>query len=197
MEEHADGDNEARRRTLIGSLVGAVAGTVFVLINADTALPSSPAIVVRVAGVLLGIGLAVLALRGMRRLAGGPLPRGGGASTGFSRGFGLIVAAEAVGLFAGTRVRATVFDRPWLGVGWVAVVVGVHFLCLGWIWRAPPLRVLGAGQTVLGVAGLAVGWSLDSAAAAAGGVRPGLRRSALCLLGVRVFSAFGVRWSTR
>lgn len=162
-----EGPSGYRRGELVGGLIGAVAGTVFAVLNAGV-LDDALAVAVRILGVVLGLGLAALAWRGLRRAG----PDAGPAGRGFSRGYWWIVLAEVAALFAGTRVLDAVFDRGYLGVTWVAVVVGVHFFGLGWLWHAARLYALAAAMTVLGLAGLILGWTLDSAVVA--GVVAGL-----------------------
>jgi hypothetical protein len=61
-------------------------------------------------------------------------------------------------------------------VGWVSVVVGVHFLALSVIWRFPLFRYLGAAIALCGATGMAAAAAGATAAVVAGtgGVLPGL-----------------------
>lgn len=169
-----------RRAELLGGLIGAVAGVAFVVLNAGV-LGDPLALVVRIVGVLTGVLFAGSAVRRMRAASAA----GGSARGGFSRGYWWIVLAEVVALLAGVRVLDAAFDRAYLGVAWVAIVVGVHFFGLGRLWHAARLYALAAAMTGFGLVGLVLGWARDSATVA--GVVAGVG-SAVALFVVSWFS---------
>ncbi|MFF4776951.1 hypothetical protein ACFY05_29210 [Microtetraspora fusca] len=72
----------------------------------------------------------------------------------FSRGYLVVVAAEAILLFGGIRLLAMWELPKEVNVAWVALVVGVHFIVLAPIWKEWGIAVPGVLLTVLGAAGL-------------------------------------------
>ena len=70
----------------------------------------------------------------------------------FGRAYWIIVLIEAVLLFAGTRLLASL-GHPELGVAWVAVVVGTHFFALGWVFGLDRFHVLATVVTLCGIGG--------------------------------------------
>ncbi|GAA2700706.1 hypothetical protein Apa02nite_088610 [Actinoplanes palleronii] len=135
-----------------GSVVALTFGTVFVVANSGGLAAPWP-LVIRVAGVLVAVVLAVLLY--LRTRAATAVTSSGGA--GFAdRRYWYVVAAEVVALFGGLSVINRVFEAPAVAVAWVAVVVGVHFFALAWAWRMPLYHWLGGAMTVLGLAGFLV-----------------------------------------
>ncbi|MFC4019321.1 hypothetical protein ACFOW4_15420 [Micromonospora sp. GCM10011542] len=148
---------------MIGSMIALSFGTVFILVNSG-GLPDPWPLVVRVVGLLVA-GLLVVALVRAARTAP---PEARAPVSGFThRGYWSIVALEAVALFGGLAVINGVLHRSAVSVAWVAVVVGVHFFGLAWIWRMPLFHGLGAAMTVLGLAGFVI-YALGGSAAAVG-----------------------------
>ncbi|MFF7589264.1 hypothetical protein ACFZCK_17425 [Kitasatospora purpeofusca] len=137
-------------------LIGAAFGLAFVLANA-AALPAAVGVLLRVLAILAFLRL-LLALR--RRPAdagtGADTTAGEAAAPLFGRGYRLVVAAEvAVGL-AGLVVINPVLHAPKATVGWIALVVGLHFFGLAVVWRQPSLNALAAAMSGCGAAGLAL-----------------------------------------
>jgi hypothetical protein len=120
----------------VGSLVGAVAGLVFIEVNAG-ALPDPVGAVVRVVGVLAF--LAVLWFSVLRRRSGADRGTDGGGrmSSEGVRVYWFSVLAEVVCIPLGALVLNQVFHRPELVVVWVVAVVGAHFLPFARIFHAP------------------------------------------------------------
>ncbi|MDY0811920.1 hypothetical protein [Kitasatospora purpeofusca] len=161
--------------------IGAAFGLAFVLANA-AALPAAVGVLLRVLAILAFLRL-LLALR--RRPAGagtGADTDGGAGATGgeaaaplFGRGYRLVVAAEvAVGL-VGLVVINPVLHAPKATVGWIALVVGLHFFGLAAVWRQPSLNALAAAMSGCGAAGLALAATGVPAAVVAtvAGILPG------------------------
>jgi hypothetical protein len=177
-------------RDRVGRLVGAGFGLVFVATNAGS-LPAAAAGPLRAAAVAAFVWVAVLARR-----PGSPPPGGPSAArAGFGRRYWYVVAAEGIALAAGLVVLNPVLHAPEAGVGWIALVVGVHFFGLAVAWHAPALRLLGASITVCGLAGLALAAAGVSPAvtAAVSGVLPG----ALLLASVGAPSLWGAPRAVR
>jgi hypothetical protein len=99
-----------------------------------------------------------------------------GARSGFGLGYWLVVAGEAAAIPAGAAVLNGPAGLPHAVVGWVSVVVGVHFVVLAAIWRFQLLRLLGVAITLSGVAGMtaaAIG-APSAVIDMVGGVLPGV-----------------------
>lgn len=140
----------------IGALIGASFGLLFLIVNTVHFSILGRTLVIAV-GVIVFVGIAVLAVRGLLR------KRGGGGRLGESgergrrertswRSYWIIVLIEAVLLFAGTRLLASL-GHPELGVAWVAVVVGTHFFALGWVFGLDRFHVLATVVTFCGIGG--------------------------------------------
>lgn len=159
-------------RDQVGRLIGAGFGLVFIEANAG-ALPSGVGVALRVVGLAAFLGLVFL---GRRR--GAQAAETGGQPTGTSFGgrYWLIVVAEVVAVAAGLAVINRVLHTPQATVGWLALVVGVHFYGLAVAWRRPSLRTLATGMSVCGALGLVLAFSGAPAAVVAlvAGIAPGL-----------------------
>ncbi|GGT00911.1 hypothetical protein GCM10010176_051190 [Nonomuraea spiralis] len=138
---------------MTGLLVGAVFGAVFVVVNARGPLDPVTANVLRAAACLAAAAVLAMWFRTARRER--PAPAAPAARRGmFGAGYLAVVVAEAVLLFGGLRVLAAL-GRPEEGnVGWVAFVVGVHFVALAPIWKDWSIAVPGVALTLLGAGGL-------------------------------------------
>lgn len=107
-------------------------------------------IAVRVVGAVVGIAIIARAIR-LRRADPGPAEP----SMFASRGYRLVVAAEVVALVAGS-IALIATGRAEFQIGWVALVVGVHFVGFGKLFAAR-YHVLGGALIVAAIAGLVVG----------------------------------------
>ncbi|QJY45827.1 hypothetical protein [Pseudonocardia broussonetiae] len=157
----------------IGALVGGSFGLVYVLVNAGAlGTPAGPA--VQAAGVLAFVALLVAVLRRRGTGPAGP-PR-------FTRGYWLVVLAEAVAIVVGAQVLTALGLPP---LPWVTVVVGVHFLPLARMWSAPSLARVGVALALCGAAGLvaAVTGASPAVVALLAGVLPGALLLGGALLG--------------
>ncbi|MGW2373129.1 hypothetical protein [Kitasatospora sp. NPDC001683] len=85
------------------------------------------------------------------------------------------MVAEVVAIVAGLAVINKVLHTPEATVGWVALVVGVHFFGIAVAWRRPAMHVLGVGLAACGALGLVLAFCGASAAvvALATGIAPG------------------------
>jgi hypothetical protein len=135
----------ARMRRLIGGAFGLV----YVVAGAG-ALPSPTAPVLRLLAIAAFVGLLITA----RMIITGPGDRAPETAP-FSRGYWIVVAAEAVAIGTGVVVLAVMLHAPRAILGWVTLVVGVHFFGLAHVWKRRFYTWLGAVITACGVAGLA------------------------------------------
>ncbi|MFF2578206.1 hypothetical protein [Streptomyces goshikiensis] len=169
-----------RERT--GRIIGASFGLAFIQVNAG-ALPVAAGTALRVLAVAAFVAL-LITLRRAPAPASGPGPRPAprpeaaaeaAPAVHFGRRYRYVVAAEAVVGVAGIVVINNVLHTPRATVGWIALVVGVHFFGLAVVWRMPALHLLGAGLSGCGAAGLALAaaGAPQAAVAAVAGVLPG------------------------
>lgn len=77
-------------------------------------------------------------------------------SSWYDRGFWLIVAAEVALFQAGFQVLRALDAPPQASVGWIALVVGAHFVAFARLWREPSIAAVGVIVFALGAAGLAM-----------------------------------------
>ena len=128
----------------LGSLISAIAGLIFVLVNAG-AFGGPLDVVLRVLGVV--VFAAVIWFAVLRRAAGRPGPE---PSPGALRTYLICVGGEVVAIPLGAQLLIRVLDRPQLTPVWVVLVVGVHFLPFARAFRVPLFRTL--GWTLVGLA---------------------------------------------
>lgn len=120
------------------------------------------AVPLAVVGVAIALGLTGWALRFGR--SGGGLPPGGGrADSPFGKGYGIAVLLMLVGIFAGSRLLASL-DLPQATPAWVLFVVGAHFAPFAKLFGSNRYLLLAAllcGTAVLAVVLGAIGleWS--------------------------------------
>ncbi|MFI5641715.1 hypothetical protein ACIA8H_30425 [Streptomyces goshikiensis] len=163
-----------------GRIIGASFGLAFIQVNAG-ALPVVAGTALRVVAVAAFVALLVTLRRAPAPApASGPGPRPALAAEAapavhFGRRYRYVVAAEAVVGVAGIVVVNNVLHTPRATVGWIALVVGVHFFGLAVVWRTPVLHWLGAGLSGCGAAGLALAatGAPQATVAAVAGVLPG------------------------
>jgi hypothetical protein len=142
------------RRLPLGSVIGAVAGLVFVLANAGE-LPAAAAF--RVAGVIAFVLVIVVLRRG-------PAPEPPQPSRTALRTYLLCVAGEVVAIPVGALVIRGLDGPSELVVVWVVFVVGVHFLPFARAFGLPVFGVLAWTLIVLAVAGGALTLAVDASA---------------------------------
>ncbi len=132
----------------VGSLVGAVGGLLFVLVNAGEL--GAAALPLRVLGVVAfaaAVGFAVVRGAG----PGGPAP-----SRSALRTYGWSVTAMVVAVVLGAQVLARVLDRPELTPVWVVFVVGAHFFPFARAFGVPLFASLAVVLMAVAVAGAVV-----------------------------------------
>ncbi len=156
----------------MGAAIGAVFGLVYVLVNAGE-LPSAASLTIRLLGAAAFAGLVVTLV--VRRNVGSGAGQRDSRAAGFSRGYWMVVGVEVVALFGGLRLINGPLDIAEASVGWVSLVVGLHFVALAVVWRNPFVRWLGVAIAVCGAIGLALALADASVAAIAviSGIVPG------------------------
>ena len=141
----------------IGSIVGATAGLVFVLVNAS-AVPA-PILWRTLAVVAFAAVIWFVVLRGTDLEQVPP-------SRAALRTYGFSVVAMVVALPMGARVLSDVLDRPSAVLVWVVLVVGVHFLPFANAFHLPVFRWLSASLLVVALVGAVPTLATNSATAA-------------------------------
>ncbi|MEU7866977.1 hypothetical protein [Dactylosporangium sp. NPDC049140] len=151
------GENNGPRRVpghIIGSIIATGFGTGFIAGNCGKLDDPWPQ-VLRVGAALAAAALIIAVLRPRGAApAGGPRPDRAGRFMG--RGYWIVVAIEVLALFGGLAVINAVLHRFEVSVAWVALVVGLHFYGLGYVWSAPMYHWLATAMTVLAAAGFVV-----------------------------------------
>jgi len=135
-------------RTLtIGHLISGSFGLVFMLVNGGW-LPPAGRLLLNIVGVAAFVFVFLAFVVSTRRY-GNSRP-----GEGFTGRYWLIVGAEAVLLFGGLAVIRSV--QPAAALGWIALIVGLHFIPMAWLWPTGRAELLAIGitMTVLGVIGL-------------------------------------------
>lgn len=167
----------------IGSLIGGAFGLVFLIVNSSqfSTVGRIGVLVVGIAVFAVIVFIAMRSLRRMGRMGRGralaadaqtptadtraPAADGSVSETAtdsavrgahpFGRSYWVIVAIEALALFAGTRLLSGI-GHPELGVAWVAFVVGTHFYALGSVFKLGRFHVLATVVTACGIVGFIV-----------------------------------------
>lgn len=141
----------------IGSVVGAIAGLVFVLVNAD-AVPAS--LVWRIAGsVAFAAVVWFVVLRGPELTQAPP-------SQAALRTYGLSVMAMLVALPVGAAIISNVLDKPNAVLVWVVFVVGAHFLPFARAFHLPVFLWLSLCLIIVAVVGAVPALASNSETAA-------------------------------
>ena len=141
----------------VGSIIGAIAGLVFVLLNAG-AVPDP--LIWRIAAVAaFAAVMSFLVLRG--RVATPEPP-----SRTALRIYGLSVLAMVVAIPVGASVISNVLDRPNAVVVWMVFVVGAHFWPFARAFGLPFFRWLSASLVMVSILGAVPALASNSATAA-------------------------------
>jgi hypothetical protein len=141
----------------IGSIIGAIGGLVFVLVNAG-AIPGTVYWEVAAVAAFLAIAYFVV-LRGPR--VHQPAP-----SRSALRTYGICVAAMVVAIPLGASLITNVLDKPDAVPIWVVFVVGVHFLPFARAFHLPVFRWLAVALMLVAALGTTLLLVSDDAAAA-------------------------------
>lgn len=143
----------------IGSLIGATAGLVFVLVNAG-AVPAS--ILWRIAAAVTFVAIIwFVVLQGPQAEQVPP-------SREAMRAYGISVVAMVVAIPVGARILSNVLDKPNAVLVWVVFVVGAHFLPFAHAFHLPVFRwlSLSASLVVVSIIGAVPTLATNSATAA-------------------------------
>jgi hypothetical protein len=132
----------------LASLIGTVAGALFILINAGGTGDAAAA--VRLVGIVLFVAALVWGVVRAPQAAPATVSERAG------RIYWSSVIAEIVAIPVGASVINNVFDRSELTVLWVVAVVGLHFLPFSRAFGAPMYAWLGATMILLAAAGTMV-----------------------------------------
>ena len=165
------------RNRPIGSVIGAIAGLAFVLINVGTVPAPLLWRLLAASGFVAIIFFVVL--RGSEADQVSP-------SRSAVRTYGISVAAMVLAIPLGATIITNVLDRPNAVLVWVVFVVGVHFLPLAHAFHLPVFRWLSASLVVVSVVGAVPTLTSDSATTAG---RTGVAAGFVLLL----FAAVGPR----
>jgi hypothetical protein len=141
----------------IGSVIGAVAGLLFVIVNAGT-VPAAVFWRITAAGVFAAIVWFVV-LRGPEVDRVPP-------SRSALRTYGISVATMLVAIPLGAAVISNVLDRPNAVLVWVVFVVGAHFLPFAQAFQLPIFRWLSLSMIAISLLGAVPTLASDSATAA-------------------------------
>jgi hypothetical protein len=145
---------------LIGILVGATGGLAFVLENTHAPLHAAVSVTLRIIAVVALIVLVTLGVFAGRPWSRQRSPserrRAKDETSWYGRRFWLIVAAEFALFQAGFQALRALNAPPQASVGWIALVVGLHFVAFARLWREPSVALLGVIVSALGAAGLAM-----------------------------------------
>ncbi|HZK36297.1 MAG TPA: hypothetical protein VFC57_05010 [Aeromicrobium sp.] len=146
--------NSSLPGTYVGHLIIASFGLVFVGVNSGS---------LNYAWRFTAIALAAAAVLAVAAAFGRTLRNWNDVSpeiklTRFNKPFLIIVAIEVVALFGGARIIGSV--EPSAILGWVALVVGLHLIALAIWWMPGQIGFLftGVALTLLGIAGLVIGF---------------------------------------
>jgi hypothetical protein len=142
----------------LGSLIAAVFGLIYVMANSGP-LFHGVALTLQVVAVIVFLSLLVAIVRGRPSALPDESARGG-----FGRGYWLVVGVEVVAIATGIALLNGPLDAPYASVGWISLVVGLHFFALARVWREPLFGWLGGPIALCGLVGL-VGAALGASAA--------------------------------
>src|SRR3954447_6272817 len=151
------------------SSIDAAFGLLFVLLNTGS-LPGNLALALRTLAAMAFVAVVVLTVgRRPRRTARTP------ATAGFTRGYWLVVAGEALALAIGLALINGPLEVPRAAVAWVSLVVGLHFVALALVWGRRLFHVVGGALSLCGLLGLVLVGADSSAELIDGvaGVLPG------------------------
>jgi len=144
------------RNLPLGSVIGAVAGLVFVLVNAG-AVPG--AVVWRIAGAVAFAAVVWFVVRGPQLTPAPP-------SREALRTYGLSVVAMLVALPVGAGIISNVLDDPDAVLVWVVFVVGAHFLPFARAFHLPVFLWLSLSLVIVSLVGAVPALALGSETAA-------------------------------
>lgn len=137
----------------IGHVIGGSFGLVFILVNGGL-VPIAARWALSVVSVLAFVFVLVVFVRSTTSQGGQSRP-----AVGFTGRYWLVVAGEAILLFGGLAILRPI--EPATALGWIALIVGIHFVPLALLWREGRRELLTIGSLMvgLGLVGLALAFS--------------------------------------
>jgi hypothetical protein len=155
-------------RTETSSLIGAVLGLVYVLVNASK-LPDDPAVVLRILSIL-GLVAVYLAVRKLPADDSEPVMAASRARAETRR----VTVIAAVFALLGTGFIAGPLHHEEATVAWLSLIFGLYCVSVARVWRHPALRALGTGIAACGLVGLVLAFAgmPDESVAIFGGILP-------------------------
>jgi hypothetical protein len=121
-------------------------------------VPGATSGVIRVAGIVIGLGILFLSARQWRSASRLNVSASGRPPSLFSSpAYGLVVALEVVALFGGATLLRAAGHSEYVSA-WFATVVGAHFLAFGRLFSAR-FYWLGTAVIAAGIAGAIVGFA--------------------------------------
>ena len=136
--------------TYIGHVIGASFGLVFVLVNSAPLLPA-----LRIVACILAVAVFVIVVVGFITAPRTTTPgETDDAVVGFIGRYWIIIGVETVLLFGGLAIVRLI--EPAAALGWIALVVGVHFFPLSQLWAPGRAQIMAIAiaMTALGTIGL-------------------------------------------
>ncbi|WP_111719093.1 hypothetical protein [Homoserinimonas sp. OAct 916] len=146
--------------TTIGHVIGSSFGLVFVLVNSA---PFTPWLRIGASVLAVAVFLVILAAFGrtarLSRRGGALHGEADDAVVGFPLRYWIIVGTEAILLFGGLAIIQQF--EPAATLGWIALVVGVHFFPLSRLWSSGRAQIVAIAyaMTVLGIVGLVLAFT--------------------------------------
>lgn len=136
-------------------MIGASFGLAFVVANTSPLGPVLRGVVCVLAGAAFAVVLGAFA----RTVSAERRSESRQPVVGFDRRYWMVVAVEVVALFGGLAVLSRV--EPAAALGWIALVVGLHFIPLSRLWAPGRRQILsiGVAMTALGVIGLVLAFA--------------------------------------
>ncbi|MBG6215045.1 MULTISPECIES: hypothetical protein [unclassified Cryobacterium] len=150
--------------TYIGHVIGSSFGLVFVLVN------SAPfALGLRIVACVLAVVVFIVIIAAFIRTTRLTRRRGRAqnetdhAVVGFTGRYWIIIGVEVIMLFGGLAIVRQV--EPAAALGWIALVVGVHFFPLSRLWAPGRAQIvaIAIAMTVLGIVGLVLAFTTHNA----------------------------------
>jgi hypothetical protein len=151
--------SEKTTTTTTGHVIGASSGLVFVLVNSAPLLPA-----LRIVVCIAAVGMFFFIVAGLVATRhASPRSKAQDAALGFTERYMVIVGVEAVLLFGGLAIMRLI--EPAAILGWIALVVGVHFFPLSRLWTLGRAQIttIAIAMTALGVAGLILAFTTHNA----------------------------------
>lgn len=146
------------RNRPIGSVIGAVAGLAFVIINAGAV--SAP-LLWRLVAAIWFVAIMWFVVRHESDVDQESPSRSA------LRAYGISVAAMVVAIPLGARIITNALDKPNAVLVWVVFVVGLHFLPFAHAFQLPVFTWLSATLVAVSIVGAVPTFASDSATAAA------------------------------